>query len=249
MLPPTAPRAPQPGRTAFSLIELLVVIAIIAVIAGLLLSSIALVKSLANSTKCLSGLRQLGVAMQAYGEDNEDRVPPSKLRADQQAAVKASAYPSGVHWHHLLLAYEDRAAQTWTDNAKTGKAGGVAWSCPLYTPVPWNPGWVGYGRTFRLDLPDSNAVDDWYDLPATAIWFRWSGLTFPSTRIIAGDSANWGLEIAATAPQFHPGSSGFPWSAPMRHRGKANYLFCDGHVATLGAERAWNAIAAPATAQ
>src|ERR1035437_5640581 len=57
------------SRTAFTLIELLVVIAIIAILAALLLPALSKAKTRAQTSQCLSQLRQCYVAMQLYLQD------------------------------------------------------------------------------------------------------------------------------------------------------------------------------------
>jgi prepilin-type N-terminal cleavage/methylation domain-containing protein/prepilin-type processing-associated H-X9-DG protein len=66
-------RSPVDG---FTIIELLVVIAVLTLLAGILLPVLALARDAAGRARCLSNLRQLALAHQAYVQDYDEALPP-----------------------------------------------------------------------------------------------------------------------------------------------------------------------------
>lgn len=62
-------------QNAFTLVELLVVIAVIGILAALLLPALGRAKEQGKSTACISNLRQIGIAIQLYVQENNNRLP------------------------------------------------------------------------------------------------------------------------------------------------------------------------------
>jgi len=73
LCPQCQERACRREEEGFSLVELLVIIATVAILAALLLPVLGRSKAPAQSAKCVSNLRQFGLAAQMYWEDNNGR--------------------------------------------------------------------------------------------------------------------------------------------------------------------------------
>ncbi len=188
--------APKNGRLlptsrksshGFTLLELLVVIAIIAILAAMLLPALSRTKQKTQRTQCVSNLRQIGLAVELYKQNNEGRYPTESgqnwmsFRLGGGDPTTNSAVRFGLEWasDRILWSYTtsrevyscpcDRGMniapwmQPFDSNYKT------VGSSYKYNTRPWNPD--GFTRVPQKDYPRGLAgkKESWISQPSRYI--------------------------------------------------------------------------------
>jgi prepilin-type processing-associated H-X9-DG protein/prepilin-type N-terminal cleavage/methylation domain-containing protein len=230
-------KIPRPGvRSALTLTELLVVIAIIGILAALLLTAISQAKGRALRIQCANNVRQLGLALQEFVGDNH--VYPLEvypLKTDN------SDYST---WSHDLARELGSKDDYKIDFFQEG-----IWKCPSAVrpterPLPLkNATYNSYGYNARgiSSVAETNflGLSSHFDfgraksvsaVPASAVVNSSEMIAlgdgfYGHDNILAGGSDSIGRVY--DLPNIFQGDSNEAFS---RHQGKANVVFCDGHV-------------------
>ncbi len=94
---------PAATLPAFTLVELLVVLAIMALLAALLLPALGRAKEEARATVCLGNLHQLGLALQVYTQENNNKMPVMYDASADTNAVATNAVPAVTNTINQVL--------------------------------------------------------------------------------------------------------------------------------------------------
>jgi prepilin-type N-terminal cleavage/methylation domain-containing protein/prepilin-type processing-associated H-X9-DG protein len=243
MQPPTEARPGvrhRPARAGFTLVELLVVIAIISILAALLLPALRQARSAARKAACISNLRQIGVALLSYCQDQDDGAFPAQGRWQASWMVRISPYlgwaGSSTFAGTNETATTDGLLHTFTtqDNRVDHKV--KALICPeSYRP---GKGWLYYSGYYGMNLTLTNGRPDLDPANATAIaaWAKRRTLRTAqntSRLILVGDC---NIFAPDQMRDYTEGMWKLVGSAPSgarlrSHDWSINFLFVDGHVA------------------
>lgn len=226
------------NRSAFTLVDLLMVAVIVAVLSAMLLPAVRLVRETARGVQCQSSLRQIGMGMQTYINDQRGYYPTAR----QDGVV--GAYGSYMHWFEHLQDCLDSGDQDGNGRVDRrdlqGQARNVLKDCPSRRPST-QIFQYGYGMNGCLRMPERYHRSYWNVSTGYYVDYRVISTTHQSTRALVGDGSDWHITVDN---RKYPTA----W-VPDRHRGASNYLFCDLHIQRLPPEQARLAISDPGKLQ
>ncbi|MGI5819996.1 MAG: type II secretion system protein [Armatimonadota bacterium] len=218
-------------RRGFTLIELLVVIAIIAILAAILFPVFARAREKARQSSCLSNAKQIGLGMQMYIQDYDERfpdlyynldVPPGRVDVvmclepyimnlaiwDCPSAARETRKPDFVALNHWSYGYNRRLNRVKLATIK--RAAEIVMFADA-TMDSWGPGRLYDPAGTSEDAP---MVVNGYNPHIADVDF--TGVTADNSRWDTG--ANGG----------RPGMNFCP-----RHNGQGNVNYADGHAKSV----------------
>jgi prepilin-type N-terminal cleavage/methylation domain-containing protein/prepilin-type processing-associated H-X9-DG protein len=255
-------------KRGFTLIELLVVIAIIAILAAILFPVFARARENARRTSGLSNLKQIGLGLAQYLQDNDGVYPNTVTERQGVSYFGATDTAAGVSVYSIRAKlqpyvkseqlFKDPSGASWVDGTTQNAPG--AW-------YPTDYGFHNNENNFPASA--SSAQITWYKANPTFGFnslLNEAAINKASEFIVSADAARpnsasnpsrGGLyPFAAGAASYitsnpkdgtFPFTDGVPYSSgqagpSIRHLGGTNFLFADGHAKWLKLERTWTSV-------
>jgi prepilin-type N-terminal cleavage/methylation domain-containing protein/prepilin-type processing-associated H-X9-DG protein len=211
-------------RRGFTLVELLVVMAVIALLAAMLLPALGHGKTSARRVRCVSNLRQLGLAGQMYWDDNGGKC----FRYGGSATNDGRLYWFG--W--IAPGAEGERAFDAKEGVLYGYLNGRGVEvCPSFryggAQAKAKASGATYGYGYNLNL----------SAPAARPPVNLAGLRRPADTLFLADAAQvntWQAPASPSNPMleewYYVDDNPQQPNAHFRHVQRANVVFCDGHV-------------------
>jgi|GEM_PF-701116 prepilin-type N-terminal cleavage/methylation domain-containing protein/prepilin-type processing-associated H-X9-DG protein len=218
----------------FTLIELLVVIAIIAILAAILMPVLTAAKASANSASCVNNMKQIGSALLLYTQDNGDSFSHCEFYFGNNRMISAHDW---AKWYWMFTC-KPYLGTRYPADVQSGKPGRNLFVCPG-RPVFHKlvkPGQVAslyqgglakkWGLTigqFPGEITSGYGVWCSYGLNEHIAWASWrlSDWQRPTKSFMLLEASDTEL----TGDQLY-----YKYNYDI-HRGGANVLYIDGHVA------------------
>ncbi|MBV9463181.1 MAG: DUF1559 domain-containing protein [Verrucomicrobiae bacterium] len=239
-----------PRKMAFTLIELLVVVTIVSILAALLAPALKTARDTAQGAKCMSNLRQMGIAMNLHG-DTWGYYPWSVVQGTAIYAVRPG-YPGQVDvtWSFAINPFLGGDKIDWGQPDKRSAAlvcpaDGIKYATNLVSSYgvhaklfgnTFEPGQVTedrYPRKYPFEERPTEVV-----MMTDVSHASWGVPTMDAhNEFVAPDTyVDYDPTTANNVtPAYLPGENfdtGFK-AIRFRHNRRANFLFFDGHVESL----------------
>jgi prepilin-type processing-associated H-X9-DG protein/prepilin-type N-terminal cleavage/methylation domain-containing protein len=213
-------------RRGFSLIELLVVISIVSLLAGMLLPALKQARESARTASCTSNLRQIGLATQMYLDDY------GRFFSYQQPVN------GGMLWYFGLESPYCPGCASGARHIDLTKAK----LYPYFQTVHGIEVCPSYNHYSPLWRKKFDQITDGYGLNQLLFGKSLNDLTNSPAQVVCFADAADVNTIQSPASSAHPMLEEFYYVHPynnqiptthFRHNGRANVLFCDGHVDSM----------------